>query len=202
MAVSTTTPTAEQVAVPETLLKKRRSTEKSREEKLAAAAEAQKVSLVSEGDSLRAQRVSVSEGDLSFERSETISSRAKRARFASPASLFASFASISGRALRASPPERSEVSLFSLREQSELCLRALRASSRASRAYPGEQSELCLRALRASSPSAARLLSSALLFRAQRGHSSGVTASRARIRHLVEAEREDRHSSIASIDLF
>lgn len=44
MAVSTTTPTAEQVAVPETLLKKRRSTEKSREEKLAKAAEAQKVS--------------------------------------------------------------------------------------------------------------------------------------------------------------
>ena len=46
MAVSTTTPTAEQVAVPETLLKKRRSTEKSREEKLAKAAEAQKVSFV------------------------------------------------------------------------------------------------------------------------------------------------------------
>jgi hypothetical protein len=45
MAVSTTTPTAEQVAVPETLLKKRRVNEKTREEKLAKAAEAQKVSL-------------------------------------------------------------------------------------------------------------------------------------------------------------
>merc|ERR1712071_9452 len=42
MAVSTTTPTAEQVAVPETLLKKRRVNEKTREEKLAKAAEAQK----------------------------------------------------------------------------------------------------------------------------------------------------------------
>ncbi|CED83357.1 60s ribosomal protein l7 [Phaffia rhodozyma] len=42
MAPSTSVPTAEQVAVPETLLKKRRSTEKTREEKLAKAAEARK----------------------------------------------------------------------------------------------------------------------------------------------------------------
>lgn len=44
MAPSTTTPTAEQIAVPETLLKKRRSNDKAREEKLAKAAEAKKVS--------------------------------------------------------------------------------------------------------------------------------------------------------------
>jgi hypothetical protein len=36
----------QQIAVPETLLKKRRTTEASREAKLAAAAEAKKVSLV------------------------------------------------------------------------------------------------------------------------------------------------------------
>lgn len=50
----------ESVAVPETLLKKRRVNEKTREEKLAKAAEAKKVSLLSlfvtegwgEGDSL------------------------------------------------------------------------------------------------------------------------------------------------------
>lgn len=41
----TTVATAEQVAVPETLLKKRRVNEKTREEKLAKAAEAKKVSL-------------------------------------------------------------------------------------------------------------------------------------------------------------
>jgi len=57
MAVSTTTPTAEQVAVPETLLKKRRSTEKSREEKLAKAAEAQKVSLSVRGRSTKRRRI-------------------------------------------------------------------------------------------------------------------------------------------------
>lgn len=39
-----TSATAEQVAVPETLLKKRRVNEKTREEKLAKAAEAKKVS--------------------------------------------------------------------------------------------------------------------------------------------------------------
>ncbi|WVF67936.1 hypothetical protein IAT40_002698 [Kwoniella sp. CBS 6097] len=42
MAPSTSVPTAEQIAVPETLLKKRRTNEATREAKLAAAAEAKK----------------------------------------------------------------------------------------------------------------------------------------------------------------
>ncbi|WWD08434.1 hypothetical protein V865_006546 [Kwoniella europaea PYCC6329] len=42
MAPSTSVPTAEQIAVPETLLKKRRTNEATREAKLAAAAEARK----------------------------------------------------------------------------------------------------------------------------------------------------------------
>ncbi|KAL7415977.1 ribosomal protein L30, ferredoxin-like fold domain-containing protein [Mrakia frigida] len=42
MAPSTTVPTAEQIAVPETLLKKRKTSEKTREEKLVKASEARK----------------------------------------------------------------------------------------------------------------------------------------------------------------
>jgi hypothetical protein len=45
MAPSTSTATAEQIAVPETLLKKRRQNDKTREEKLQKATEARKVSL-------------------------------------------------------------------------------------------------------------------------------------------------------------
>jgi large subunit ribosomal protein L7e len=44
MAPSTSTATAEQIAVPETLLKKRRQNDKTREEKLQKATEARKVS--------------------------------------------------------------------------------------------------------------------------------------------------------------
>lgn len=46
MAPSHSTASAEQIAVPETLLKKRRSNDKAREEKIAKAAEARKVSVL------------------------------------------------------------------------------------------------------------------------------------------------------------
>ncbi|KAL1738812.1 ribosomal L30 N-terminal domain-containing protein, partial [Schizophyllum fasciatum] len=45
MAPKTTVPTAQSIEVPETLLKKRKQTEKSREERLAKAAEAKKASI-------------------------------------------------------------------------------------------------------------------------------------------------------------
>ena len=45
VTVKTSVPSAKDVLVPETLLKKRRSDQKSREERLKAAAEAKKVSV-------------------------------------------------------------------------------------------------------------------------------------------------------------